>query len=108
MQHTHRIRVLSLPNCDITDDLLALLSASMQSNRDQLPLEILQLSFNRITCAGMEHLANASRGLTTLRELLLDNNGISDRGAQHLSMTLLPQVKPSQQYRNQAHYEVST
>ena len=93
MQHTHRIRVLSLPNCDITDDLVALLSASMQSNRDRLPLEILQLSFNRITCAGMEHLANASRGLTTLRELLLDNNGISDRGAQHLSMTLLPQVK---------------
>lgn len=93
LQHSHRIRVLSLPNCDITDDLMALLATSIHQNCDHLPLEILQLSFNRITCAGMEQLANAFRGLRMLRELLLDNNEISDRGAQHLALTLLPQAK---------------
>jgi len=93
MQNTHRIRVLSLPNCEIGDELVALLAASIKTNRNNLPLESLQLSFNRITCQGMEHLANAFRGSRTLKELLLDNNEIEDRGAQHMALVLLPQVK---------------
>jgi Ran GTPase-activating protein (RanGAP) involved in mRNA processing and transport len=87
-----RLRVLSLPNCDIGDESLALLVASMKMNREQLRLESLQLSFNRITCRGIESLSNAIWGSTMLKELLLDNNEIADRGTQHIA-AVLPHVQ---------------
>lgn len=93
LRNTHRLRVLSLPNCEINDESMALLAASIKANKDLLPLQSLQLSFNRITCKGIESLANAVWGSRTLKELLLDNNEISDRGAQHIAAVLLPQVK---------------
>lgn len=91
--HTHRIRVLSLPNCEINDENVLLLAVSIKANRDRLPLQSLQLSFNRITCKGIEGLSNALCGTHTLKELLLDNNDIADRGAQHIAAVLLPSVK---------------
>jgi len=89
---TSCLRVLSLPNCDIGDEDVARIASSMKSNRGKLRLETLQLSFNRITCKGIEYLANAIVGSQTLRGLLLDNNEIADRGAQQLA-AVLPYVK---------------
>lgn len=91
LSQSRRIRVLSLASCDISDDELSLLSKSIQSN-ENLPLETLQLSFNRITCRGMEKLSRALYH-TKIKELLLDNNEIADRGAQQIANVLLPQVK---------------
>lgn len=93
LQQTGRILVLSLPNCEINDESVALLASSIKANREKLPLQSLQLSFNRITCKGIESLANAVWGSCALKELLLDNNEIADRGAQHIAAILLPQVK---------------
>lgn len=92
VQSSTRLRVLSLPNCEIGDDAVVLLSNSIKANRENLPLESLQLSFNKITCRGMESLSNAVWGSRTLKELLLDNNQISDRGIQQIA-AVLPHVK---------------
>ena len=86
-----RIQVLSLTNCDLTDEDIAELSASLKSNKDYLPINSLQLSFNQITTKGVEHLVNAIWGSRTLCELLIDNNQIADRGAQQLA-SVLPYV----------------
>jgi Ran GTPase-activating protein (RanGAP) involved in mRNA processing and transport len=86
------IRVISLANCGITDDEVATLSLSIKENRENLPLEALQLSFNSITCKGLDLLTNAVWGSRSIRELLLDNNDIGDRGAQ-LIANILPYVK---------------
>jgi Ran GTPase-activating protein (RanGAP) involved in mRNA processing and transport len=86
------LKVLSLPNCDIGDETMAQIASSIKSNRESLVLESLQLSFNRITCKGLECLANAIWGSRTLKELLLDNNEIGDRGAQQVA-AVLPFVK---------------
>ena len=90
-----RLSVLSLPNCDIDDDSVAQIASSIKANRERLPLASLQLSFNQITCKGMECLANAVWGSATLVELLLDNNQIADRGVQQFA-TVLPYVKALQ------------
>jgi Ran GTPase-activating protein (RanGAP) involved in mRNA processing and transport len=89
---TTSLKVLSLPNCDIGDESMAQIASSIKSNRENLVLESLQLSFNRITCKGVECLANAIWGSRTLKELLLDNNEIGDRGAQQVA-AVLPFVK---------------
>lgn len=89
---TTSLKVLSLPNCDIGDETMAQIASSIKSNRENLVLESLQLSFNRITCKGLECLANAIWGSRTLKELLLDNNEIGDRGAQQVA-AVLPFVK---------------
>ena len=78
------LRFLSLPNCDIGDDEVSILALSIKSNKGQLPLESLQLSFNNITHKGLEAVANALWGSQSLRELKVDNNIIGDRGA-HLA-----------------------
>jgi Ran GTPase-activating protein (RanGAP) involved in mRNA processing and transport len=93
LQTTGRLLVVSLPNCEINDDSLALLASSIKTNRARLPLRSLQLSFNQITCKGVEILVNALWGTSTLKELLIDNNEIADRGAQHIAAVLLPQVR---------------
>lgn len=92
VRSTMRLKVLSLPNCDIGDDSVAILASSIKANRDKLPLESLQLSFNKISCRGMESLSNAVWGSRTLKELLLDNNQIADRGVQQIA-AVLPHVK---------------
>ena len=91
-----RLKVISLPNCDIGDEEITRqdygLAACIKSNRDHLPLTSLQLSFNRITHTGLEALMNALWGSKTLKELRLDNNEIGDRGAQQLA-AILPYLK---------------
>ena len=86
------IRVISLANCGITDEEVAVLAICIKNNREALPLEALQLSFNAITCKGLDLLTNALWGSQFIRELLLDNNDIGDRGAQQIA-NILPYVK---------------
>jgi Ran GTPase-activating protein (RanGAP) involved in mRNA processing and transport len=85
LANSRSLRVLSLPNCDIGDDELSVLAASIKHNKDHLPIESLQLSFNRITHRGLETLTNALWGSVTLKELEVDNNEIGDRGAHHIA-----------------------
>lgn len=75
------LRVICLSDNGLNDKDLSLLSQSLSRNRE-LPLEILRLSFNKISCLGVETLMNAIWGSKTLREIKLDNNQIKDRGAQ--------------------------
>eukprot|EP00980_Cylindrotheca_fusiformis_P005770 scaffold1203_cov117-Cylindrotheca_fusiformis.AAC.9 len=81
------IRVLDLGNNDIDDKGLALISQTIARNKG-MPLRSLVLSFNKITCAGIECLMNAVWGSKTLKELKLDNNKMQDRGAQLCSVVL--------------------
>lgn len=89
---TRHLTTLSVPNCDLEDDDLAALAASLKSNREYLRLEALQLSFNHFSGKGIEPLINALWGLTGLKELKLDNNNIGDVGAQLLA-AVCPQMK---------------
>lgn len=82
------LRVLSLTGCDFGDKSTAILASSIKSNRNNFILETLQLSFNRVSCKGMEQLSNAIWGLHSLKELRLDNNRIGEHGAQHLAGVL--------------------
>lgn len=75
------LRVICLSDNGLNDKDLSLFSQSLSRNRE-LPLEILQMSFNKLTCLGVETLMNAIWGSKTLREIKLDNNQIRDRGAQ--------------------------
>jgi Ran GTPase-activating protein (RanGAP) involved in mRNA processing and transport len=75
------LRRLSLSDNHLVDQDIKHLSLALEHNK-QIPLESLHLSFNHITCRGVEFLMNALWGSTTLRELKLDNNKINDRGAQ--------------------------
>jgi len=92
LEKSSSLRVLSLPNCDIGDEEVQMLALSIKSNKDRLPLESLQLSFNNITHNGLESIANALWGSTTLRELKVDNNMIGDRGA-HQMAAIIPAMK---------------
>jgi len=85
------LRVLCLSDNGIDDRDIALFSQSISRNK-RVPLEVLQLSFNRLTCVGVESLMNAIWGSSTLREVWLDNNRIHDRGAQ-LAAVVLTSVK---------------
>jgi Ran GTPase-activating protein (RanGAP) involved in mRNA processing and transport len=86
------LRVISLPNCDIGDDEICMLASCIKSNKGRLPIESLQLSFNNISYKGLEAVANALWGSTTLRELKVDNNIIGDRGA-HQIAAIIPTMK---------------
>jgi Ran GTPase-activating protein (RanGAP) involved in mRNA processing and transport len=81
------LKVLCLSDNGLNDQDLSLFSQSISRNR-QLPLETLQLSFNKLTCVGVETLMNAIWGSKTLREIKLDNNQIRDRGAQLAAVVL--------------------
>jgi Ran GTPase-activating protein (RanGAP) involved in mRNA processing and transport len=81
------IRVLSLSNNGLDDKHMALLSQALAQNQS-FPIASLQLSFNKITCVGVECLMNAIWGSKTLCEVKLDNNLIADRGAQLCSVVL--------------------
>ncbi len=95
LQHSSSLKVISLANCNINDEDVATLAESIKENRDRLPLEALQLSFNNITCQGLDALTNALWGSRTLRELLLDNNHIGERGGHQLA-NILPHIKTLQ------------
>lgn len=81
------MRVLGLANNELDDNDIALLAQSLSRNKS-VPLEILQLSFNLITCVGVECIMNAVWASKTLRELRFDNNRIRDRGAQLAAVAL--------------------
>jgi len=81
------LRVLCLSSNNIDDNDMVLLSQALSQNKS-VPLESLRLSFNDITCQGVECLMNAVWGSQTLRELRLDNNRIQDRGAQLCAVVL--------------------
>ena len=81
------LRVLCLSDNGLVDHDLSLFSQSLSRNK-QLPLEVLRLSFNKLTCVGVETLMNAIWGSKTLREIKLDNNQIRDRGAQLAAVVL--------------------
>jgi Ran GTPase-activating protein (RanGAP) involved in mRNA processing and transport len=88
LSYTPSLRVLSLADNNLGDREVTILADAIKENRLRLPLEALQLSFNRLTCIGVESLMNAVWGSTTLLELRLDNNHIGDRGAQLVSVVI--------------------
>lgn len=81
------VKTLCLNNNKINDNDMMLLSQALSQNKS-VPLEVLRLSFNEITCQGVESLMNAVWGSPTLREIRLDNNRIQDRGAQLCAVVL--------------------
>ena len=81
------LKVLCLTDNGITDQDMSVLSQAFAQNKN-IPIESIQLSFNQITCAGVECLMNAIWGSPTLREIKLDNNNIQDRGAQLCAVVL--------------------
>jgi Ran GTPase-activating protein (RanGAP) involved in mRNA processing and transport len=92
LERSRSLRVLSLPNCDIQDDDLAAIAASIKANKETLPLESVQLSFNKITHKGLEALTNALWGSSSLKQLEVDNNEIGDQGAHHIA-AIIPGMK---------------
>ena len=82
------LRSLTLCDNGLDDQDMLLLSQALTQNNKKIPLEILHLSFNRITCQGVECLMNAVWGSTMLREIKLDNNRIKDRGFQLCAVVL--------------------
>ena len=92
LEKSQSLKVLSLPNCEIGDDELTVLASSIKANKDMLPIESIQLSFNKITHKGLETLANALWGTTTLKQLEIDNNEIGDQGAHHIA-AIIPGMK---------------
>ena len=81
------LKSLCVSNNNLDDNDIMLLSQALTQNK-HVPLESLIMSFNQITCQGVECLMNAIWGSTTLREIKLDNNRIQDRGAQLCAVVL--------------------
>ena len=92
IQQTTSLRVLSLAQCDLGDDEVALIANAITANEKGLPIERIQLSFNNITHKGIEILLPAILSLQHLQELQLDNNCIESRGA-HFMAAVLHKVK---------------
>ena len=82
------LRCLSLCDNGLDDQDMLLLSQALTQNNKNIPLELLHLSFNQITCQGVECLMNAVWGSVSLREIKLDNNRIKDRGVQLCAVVL--------------------
>jgi Ran GTPase-activating protein (RanGAP) involved in mRNA processing and transport len=81
------LKTLCLSDNNLDDQDLLLLAQALTQNK-LVPLKSLKLSFNQITCQGVECLMNAVWGSQTLRELKLDNNKIKDRGTQLCAVVL--------------------
>jgi len=113
MERSSSLRVLSLADCNLCDDDLTTLSRCIARDRittsnsnnhtttctvqqhdlqqqafSPRRLDALHLSFNSITCIGIESLMNALWGSKTLRELRIDNNKVGDRGAQLVAVVV--------------------
>lgn len=88
LEHSTSLRVLSLENCDLHDREAIILATAITKNCKRLPIEKLQLSFNNLTCKGIEALMNAVWGLKCIKNLQLDNNQMQTRGAQVVSAVL--------------------
>lgn len=82
------LRVISLANCYIGDKEAEVLAHAISKNVQELPLISLQLSFNSLTCKGIESLMNAIWNLRGLKKLKLDNNRMEARGAQVVSAVI--------------------
>jgi NLR family CARD domain-containing protein 3 len=81
------LRSLCVSDNEIGDPEIVLLAQALTQNK-HIPIEMLDLSFNNITCNGVEFLMNAIWGSQTIRVLKLDNNKIKDRGAQLCAVVL--------------------
>jgi len=81
------LKALAVPGIGLTDQGIMLLSQVLSQNQG-ISLVDLDLSFNEISCSGVEFLMNAVWGSTSLRTLKLDNNKIGDRGAQLCAVAL--------------------
>lgn len=81
------LQTLNLSNNEIGDREMALLSQALAQNKGP-QLTSIQLSFNKITCVGVECFMNSIWGSQTLKEVKLDNNKMQDRGAQLCSVVL--------------------
>lgn len=88
LEQTTSLKVLSLANCQLNDSEAIILAAAITKNCKRLPIEKLLLSFNNLTCKGIEALMNAVWGLKHLKDLQLDNNKMQTRGAQVVSAVL--------------------
>jgi Ran GTPase-activating protein (RanGAP) involved in mRNA processing and transport len=84
---TSTLKTLCLSNNNLGDQDIIVMSQALSHNT-LVPLQTLRLSYNLITCQGVECLMNAIWGSTTLREIKLDNNKIQDRGAQLCAVVL--------------------
>ena len=82
------LKVLSLSDNFIGDAEAAMIAKAISSNKESFALESFQLSFNCLTCVGVESLMNSIWGSRTLKSLKLDNNMIRDRGAQLVAVVL--------------------
>lgn len=81
------LQTLCLANNEIDDRDMALLSQALAQNKG-LQLKAIQLSFNKITCVGIECFMNAIWGSQTMKEIKIDNNKIQDRGVQLCAVVL--------------------
>lgn len=81
------LKVLCLSDNGINDRDMSVLGQALTQNKS-VPLEVLHLSFNQITCVGVECLMNSIWGSPTLKEITLDNNKMKDRGAQLCAVVL--------------------
>lgn len=81
------LQTLNVSGIGIGDKDIVLLAQALTQNK-RVPLSTLDLSFNEITCQGVEYLMNAIWGSETLRSIKLDNNKIRDRGAQLCAVVL--------------------
>lgn len=81
------LQSLNISGIGIFDKDIALLAQALTQNK-RIPLVALDLSFNEITCQGVECLMNAVWGSDTLRSIKLDNNKIRDRGTQLCAVVL--------------------
>lgn len=81
------LKELCISDNNLGDTDIMMLSQVLTQNK-YVPLETLHLSFNQITCIGVESLMNALWGSRTLQDLKLDNNKIQDRGAQLCAVVL--------------------
>ncbi len=88
LEQSTSLRVLSLANCELNDREAVILAAAITENCKNLPIEKLLLSFNNLTCKGIEALMNAVWGLKYLKDLQLDNNQMQTRGSQVVAAVL--------------------
>lgn len=82
-----RISFLNLSNTGLDDSSMLALAQAFTQNK-AIPLEDLYLSFNQISCEGVESLMNALWGSGCLKRLRVDNNRLQDRGAQLCAVSL--------------------